>query len=212
MAKRTFNGSNKMLILSVLGVAVLISISAFSFLNKPKDIITGVPNEVNKFLQPKDINFLKDQNFTVYTGNTPPNIEGTYILDSLRSTFNSIEQDTGKIGSYRMQIYDQKNYAVSLKFFSLESNDISGGGGAFISGEGNCFTVFVDEKGISNDGCNYNTSSIMSGCMVEKGIQNYEESSIMKHKDDKAVCDETLMPVGNIRIKEEEDKLAVRKE
>lgn len=212
MAKPARFVNDKLIILAAVGIAVLVGLLAFNF-SKPKDVITGVPSEVNKFLQPKDISFLKDQNFTVYTGNTPPNIEGTYILDSLRSTFNSIEQETGKIVSYRIQIYDQKNDTVALKFLSLESKDTSGGVGGFISGEGNCFTIFVDEKGISDNGCKYNTSSVISGCMAEKGIQNYEESSIMKNKEDKLICDEaSLMPVGNIRIKDEEDKLAEKEQ
>lgn len=212
MAKSARLVNNKLIILSAAGVAALISLLAFNF-NKPKDIIAGVPSEVNKFVQAKDISLLKDQNFTVYTGSTSPNIEGAYILDSLRSTYNSDGEETGGFVNYRMQIFDQKKDTVSTKYSSLESSDTDSGGGAFISGEGNCFTIFVEEKGKSDNGCNYRVSSIISGCLSEQGIQNYQNADIMKYKDDKPICGEVeggLMPVGNVRIIVEEDKLAER--
>ncbi|MDO8573515.1 MAG: hypothetical protein Q7R77_02065 [Candidatus Daviesbacteria bacterium] len=42
--------NNKLIILTTVGVIAFIGLVSFNFLNKPKDTITGVPNEVNKFL------------------------------------------------------------------------------------------------------------------------------------------------------------------
>lgn len=207
MVKSARSVNNKLIILVAAGIVAIVGLLAFNF-NKPKDVITGVPNEVNKFLQSKDISSLKEQGLTVYTGNTPPNVEGSYILDSQRSTYNSYGGYIGEIDSYRMELYDQKKDTVAIKYSSLKSSDISSGRGAFISGKDNCFTIFVEEKGISDDNCNYNMSSITSGCIVEKGIQNHEQSNIMKYKDNKPICEENMMPVGNMRIIEEEDQLA----
>ncbi len=211
MAKTTRFVNNKLIILTIVGVIALLGLGFFNFPNKPKNTITGVPNEVNKFLQSTDISSLKEKGATIYTGDTPPNIEGSYILDSQRSTYNSDGEDTGGIGNYRIQLYDQKKDTISKKSSSLESSDLIRGEGAFISGKSNCFTVFAEEKGIAGDDCTYRVSTIISGCITEKGIQDYERSSIMKYKDNSVTCEEDMMPVGNMRIIEEEDKLAEKK-
>lgn len=165
-----------------------------------KNPIANVPKEVNNFLDEDDLVKLQSKGFKVYKGATPPMIVGNYVY------LAKVVSDGNFPGAYPVG-YELSRYIYSFKnqngsrietaYNSYIENDDAKGAGSFISGSGNCFTVFNEKKGV-DDGCNYASAEIASGCLAEGGISNLSLSYIAKSKSGRN-CDD-LMPVGNYRV------------
>lgn len=193
-----------------------ISYKAFELLAEPgsfyyffrivsrKTEISGVPKEVNGFLKKKDLEDFKRNGLRVYTGKAPPNIEGTYRIDSLKVLYDSANDYIQNINAYTCILKDQtKEGRIGFSCKNDNNDDRFLGSGAFISGNGNCFSVFVDIHG-QDKTCSYRRAMIMSGCKVQNGIENYQEAFLMSEKTGTS-CDK-LMNIGQKRILVESDK------
>jgi hypothetical protein len=173
--------------------------------------IAGVPHPVNQFLDESDIAKIRSHGVTIYTGTTPPDITGNYLLNSLSvlydpGTWSGAYPVGYHIPSYVYGFSNQKaDGSISAHYYSDEIDDTANGLGAFISGENNCFTVFINQVGDTND-CHYSSPQIISACMAPTGIKNFTNSYLPKEKDGSG-CDE-LAPIGYLRIAEESDGLA----
>lgn len=170
------------------------------------DEIEDVPDEVNDFLDPEDIEKLEDAGMTIYTGDNPPNVEGTYDLDSLVISYDEIGMEGYPLAYYWIKYYDQTDDGkIKLDYESPDAGDVGSGIGAFIAGDGNCYSVFVNAEGDSF-GCHYKMPSIHSGCKNSSGIADFQWGLIMKEKSGEN-CD-YLMPEGAVRIVDETDGMA----
>jgi hypothetical protein len=177
--------------------------------NKPE--IAGVPESVNKFLDESDLAKIRAQGATIYTGTTPPDISGEYMLNSLSvlydpGTWSGAYPKGFHIPSYIYGFSNQKaDGSIRAYYRSDEIEDTADGLGAFISGENNCFSVFINQVGDTND-CHYSSPQIISACMSPQGLKNFTNIYLPKEKDGSG-CDE-LAPIGYLRIAEESDGLA----
>lgn len=177
-----------------------------------KEKIKDVPNPVNEFLNKFDIEKYKKAGIKIYTGDNPPNIEGNYYLNSLVLFYEEPWDKQGDVGdgivNYNYKFYDQKSDGTINSSYTAESLPSEAVGiGAFISGNDNCFTIFVDDKG-KGYSCNTREARLISACKTDKGLEQIKDSFIMKEKQG-SDCEE-LMPVGNLRIITEDDGLAER--
>lgn len=177
-----------------------------------KEKIKDVPNPVNEFLNKFDIEKYKKAGIKIYTGDNPPNIEGSYYLNSLVLFYDEPWDKQGDIGdgivNYNYKFYDQKSDGTINSSYTAESAPSEAVGiGAFISGNDNCFTIFVDDKG-KGYSCNTREARLISACKTDKGLEQIKDSFIMKEKQG-SDCEE-LMPIGNLRIITEDDGLAER--
>jgi hypothetical protein len=165
-----------------------------------KNPIANVPKEVNNFLVEDDLVKLQSKGFKVYKGATPPIVVGNYVF------LAKVVSDGNFPGAYPVG-YELSRYIYSFKnqngsrietaYNSYIENDDAKGAGSFISGSGNCFTVFNEKKG-TDDGCSYASAELASGCVADGGISNFSLSYIAKSKSG-SNC-EDLMPVGNFRV------------
>lgn len=170
------------------------------------DEIEDVPDDVNNFLDPEDIEKLEEAGMTIYTGDNPPNVEGTYDLDSLVISYDELGMEGISVGYYWIRYYDQTDDGeIKLDYEGADGSDAGSGLGAFIAGDGKCFSVFVDAEGDYN-GCHYKMPSIHSGCKEPNGIANFQWGFVMKEKSGDN-CD-LLMPEGAVRIVDETDGMA----
>src|SRR3989344_1664147 len=226
MPKRESGFSHPFIILGVVAVAGLfLYFSANSNKNQQitqeipaetqeqtKEEIENVPNPVNEFLSSNDIEEYEKAGMKVYTGNNPPNIEGLYASDSLVIFYDKPFKDAAPVGtevsSYNHQFYDQKNDGtIKLKRISLEGGDEAEGVGGFISGDNNCFSIFVDVKDQS-DQCSSDQATIYSACKVEAGLEGLQAGFILKKQEGSGCV--VVVPVGHMRIITEDDSLAER--
>ncbi len=193
----------------ILNFAGILKIN-FSFNKELKNI----PKPVNKFLTEKEVSQFESKGFTIYRGDNPPNVEGTYALADY-----TIKYDPGtwegaypigyKLASYVVTLSDQKeDGSISFSTVSEEADDRAQGIGAFISGENNCFTIYMYTKGEIGD-CKYEWPELIAGCIDADGIKNYKSTYMMRTKSGPS-CESEVMPIGYLRVAEEEDGLADR--
>ena len=176
--------------------------------NDDNDRINGVPDEVNDFLDPEDLAKLEDAGMQIYPGDNPPNIEGSYLVDSQVIVYDEIGMEGDPVANYIQTYYDQKSDgSIKNSYEAIGIDDTATGLGAFISGDKDCFSVYVRVDG-SADGCNYASPIIYSGCLADEGIEGFSLGLIMKSKQGDN-CD-ALMPEGAARIIKEQDGLAAR--
>ena len=177
---------------------------------------TGSFETPKRFTQvvPDDIRKTMDPYITIYDGNNPPNIEGRYIMDPPEIVFDN----TGsyKAGDYNFnsvyfRISNQNTVTNTLDYEEKEiGNGIvisqSYGKGAFISGEGNNFSVFFNTTGVTHiDGYSVNTTHalVLSGTKESKGISNLRYAFVIVDKD--GDINDKLMDKGDFRVFKDRD-------
>lgn len=144
----------------------------------------------------------------IYEGDNPPIIEGTYLLSPQKLFYDSSKQySSGKIFADNYLFFtDQDEVEDTINFVGFEVNshgDIISekyGEGAFISGEGNDFSIFFNTAGehYYNDGYSYsNEALIVSGTKTSTGIRDIYYAFAMVDKYDPY---NHLMPIGAFRV------------
>ncbi|MDH6356648.1 hypothetical protein [Parabacteroides sp. PF5-9] len=146
---------------------------------------------------------------TVNRGINPPKIEGYYRMEGIfLATTNSAEKKY--LGSrfntdYKFNFYNQSELSVDLLGYEVirdtdELDSEHRGQGTFICGEGDKFSIFMEERHFS-DGYTAISLTILSGEVVRNGgsitgIKNLKYAFIMKDRGG----DTSLIQVGQGRI------------
>ena len=148
----------------------------------------GLTEDINNMLPPDMLKKFIDLGISINGGNTPPNIEGTYLVSPLtlvKSSVNSFfEPRPGTVywnnnGVMDLSFSEQNSTNLAVKVdYSAGADDVGSGLGAFITGEGNKFSVFVEITGISGG---YQTKSVQihSGEITIDGIKNYQLAGVV---------------------------------
>ncbi len=167
--------------------------------------IDNVPADVNEFINEELLNILKDKGLTVYTGFSPPIVEGNYYLNSWKNW------ETGD--EYINYTYKFKNQTGVLKidvdYTNSDGTSTATANRAYISGSGNNFSIFAEIKSIDDRGSHtvrLTTASIISGIYTSNGIKDFTKGFIVtaKYND----LDDEFMDVEASRIVYESDGLA----
>lgn len=166
------------------------------------DIETTVPPEILDEMKPY---------ITIYSGNTPPNIENTYFIDPMVTVYCQDEDEGGFkkgdiVSSKYIKFANQNNTAKTIGYAGRSGDQISVGKGAFISGSGNNFTVYLDTEGTSS-GIYTKTALVISGTKTSTGIQGIRYAFVMVEKGDDP--DSELMDEGVFRVFEDSDGMAL---
>lgn len=155
---------------------------------------------------------------TIYEGNNPPSIEGVFVMDPpevVYDTTNSYSAgEQGFIPVY-MKFSNQNTTQNTLDYEErgVDSDgkitSESSGPGAFISGDGNNFSVFFSTKGVNHrDGYDVKTrtSLVISGTKTDSGIKDVRYAFVMVEKENDINHD--IMNVGEFRVFKDGDGLA----
>lgn len=172
----------------------------YAYQNKSE--ISDVPYEVNTFLSQEDLDELAMNNFPIYKGFNPPNIVGEYKIVGWNVKYDKMDIfPIGEIiADYYYNFANQDDMGRVDVTFNSDS-EAGTGTGAYISGDNGCFTVYIDQTGSSNDlSCDWSMPVVISGCMEENKITNFQYANLMKYVTETEECSESYMPVGNIRI------------
>lgn len=197
------------LLLTILITFILnLAISSCGFLDKDdENDIEGVPSQVNNFLDSNDIEELENAGMEIHKGADPPNIEGSYELNSLIITYDQVGMEGYTVAYYEIRYYDQKSDGtIKMDYESSQAGDYGYGVGAFISGDDNNYTVYIEAEG-SITNCDYKMPSIHSGTKsASDDINDFYWGLIMTEKEG-TNCDQ-LMPEDAVRIIKESDGTA----
>ncbi len=195
----------KILYLLVIGFSLLQSCSKKK--DKTSDT-SGLSQDIQNFVPQTVIDSMRAWGLTINEGKVPPMINGIYDLSKNYCIFDNSGNDQAEtyFADYRFRFRDQDNdkLTISLDFKNTTGygTDSASGKGSFISGNGNDFTVFTENKGIS-DGIHYEDISFYSGTITSTGIKNFQMGRYLKSKDPDP--DHKLVDVGTSRIFEDDD-------
>ncbi|MDO8619673.1 MAG: hypothetical protein Q7R49_07140 [Candidatus Daviesbacteria bacterium] len=214
-------GFSPLVVLILIGVLILAA-TGYSLVNRksqssetPTKIITDTkteapkpsqdfPDPVSSILDKADMEKVEAAGMTIYKGDTPPNIEGSYQFDSLVVTYDSESQVLGReVKTDQYQYYDQRDGAVKIIYNDKKIYDGVSKPKGYISGKDQCFTIFLETKNEPEE-CGTREVELTSACRVDKGLGQVKRVGILKNKG--TACD--LIRVDSFRIVSETDGVA----
>ena len=116
-------------------------------------------------------------------GRNPPNIRGTYLVSPVvlvRSNFADTSSSGRKFADIELTFSNQDNAKMTVECDYVQSGTSitqTGSGTAFLTGDGNKFSVFVENDGTYN-GRQFVTVDIYSGEITSAGIKDYYNAFI----------------------------------
>ncbi len=171
-----------------------------------------------KHVVPDDILSLMSPHIPIYDGANPPIIENMYLISPMILSYNSNPSGTYKPGKIVADNYisfaDQDLMTNTLNFFGKEVNSSGkvisedSGLGAFITGDGDNFSVFFNVNGNSyySDGdASFKEALIISGTKTPFGIKDIYYAFVMIEKNDP---NNHLMGEGEFRVYVDDDSLS----
>jgi len=153
---------------------------------------------------------LKDH-MPIYNGVNPPNIEGSYLLKPYTTVYcEDGHYAVGKvIDSYKMKFYNQNFISNTIDMHEVDidssTEDYNIGNGAFISGNGECFTAFFATEGYAY-GIFNKMAVVVSGRKTSEGIKDLYYGLLMVDKASDP--NHKLMDVGYYRIFKDGDAIS----
>ncbi|WP_086031304.1 hypothetical protein [Tenacibaculum holothuriorum] len=159
----------------------------------------GSIESIESFISPETVNAMKNLGFVFNTGNTPPNIEGSYLMSEniLKKTTVVPDYIPGFRFTNILYTFSNQN-GVNLDFKSKQGSQISEGKGSFISGEGNKFSIYLKTKTRINNSVEAITVEALSGEYTDTGIKNLISISVML--DDKGDPDNVYIDNNTGRL------------
>jgi hypothetical protein len=187
-------------ILSIITIALTLSSceSETSILDISEELgFTGTTEDIQSFLGADNYQALLDLGVTVYNGNTPPTITGSYIISPNTLSASNIPDETFEVGTIFfdeiISFVNQDNTELSIDYsartIDSEGNTVSSAVGveSFISGSDDNFTVIIkiNSTSIGDEG---NTISFVQGLAISgtktvSGILNIEKGFIIITKN-----------------------------
>ena len=157
---------------------------------------------------PSDIRKQVAKYIPIYDGKTPPNVEGVYVMSPPMIVFDSTDNyDVGdsNFADLFLNFRNQNMSNNTIDFKEKQSTSVDTASGAFISGEGNNFSVYFNTTG-TWESITYKTALVVSGTKTSSGISNIYYAFIMTDK--KNDVNNEVMDVGDFRVFKDGDGLA----
>ena len=143
---------------------------------------------------------------SIYDGVNPPNVEGVYLSSPTVLVYTSDGQyEAGhKFADKYYKFQNQNSTNNTIDYEAKQNTSTQNGNGAFISGEGNNFTIFFNTNG-KDGNATYKMALVLSGTKTSAGIRNLEYAFVMLEKNDP---DNEKMDVGTYRIVKDGDGIS----
>ena len=144
----------------------------------------GLTEEIQNLIPPDVFEAIEDLGMEINEGRNPPNIEGTYFIDTLELVNSTTGGTIAKQWNMYVTFSAQNDTSLTINAdYTMQTQNSaypmsSSGPGSFIIGEGKKFTVVVDgtrEQG----GYKAKTVEIFSGEISDEGIINYHWAVMM---------------------------------
>jgi len=137
----------------------------------------GLTKDINDIIPQEYIDELEEKGFVINKGTNPPNVENAYIFSPVELVESSRPSDD-KPGNYYdlyFNFSNQNNSKLTVDFAYINGGSIGDGSGAFIVGEGNKFTAFLEAK----DNRGIISTFAYSGELTQIGIRNIQLAFVM---------------------------------
>ena len=143
----------------------------------------------------------------IYSGNTPPNVEGTYEISPYTTVYDQTGYyDVGRNLSEKIiKMYNQDMTKNTLQWEEKQGSSHSTATDVALLGNGKDFTAFFITTGTSS-GISTKRATIISGTWSSDGIKNFYYGFVMLDKG--ADPDHKLMDVGYCRIFKDGDAIS----
>jgi len=165
--------------------------------------IVDVPEEVNDFLNMDFIEILEGKGLEINNGLVPPNVTGNYFVDN----WTNIESGTRYV-NYSFQFVNQTSeFKIEVKSAAEFSDAV--GVVAYISGEGQIFSIYSEQDHNINDGDHnvfIKTADIYSGKITQEGILDFQNGFIVLEKEND--IRDIFLNIGDSRVVYEADFIA----
>ncbi len=166
-------------------------------------------NRINQVVPERLLHEIEEY-IPVFHGVNPPNVEGQYVMSPEELIYDSTYgYDPGYVFSdlyFQFLNQDMVNNSLDYKEKQGESSGL--GTGAFISGEGDHFSVFfnTDKTAVFSDyTVYYKTALVLSGTKTKDGIKDMYRAFVVVEKSDDP--NNHIIPVDAIRILKDGDGL-----
>lgn len=184
--------------------------------SKAKEFTTPEQERIDQVI-PEDVRKKMEPFIPIYDGNNPPTIEGVFVIDSpevVHDTTNNYKKgDTGFTPIYmRFLNQDVMNNTLDYEERDVYNGKVVGessGPGAFISGEGNNFSVFFSTTGVNHYDkydISVKTSLVISGTKTDSGIKDVRYAFVLTDKGPDP--DHHVMDKDGFRVFKDSDDLA----
>ena len=142
----------------------------------------------------------------IYSGNTPPTIDGTFTSHPVELVFASDNyKSTNGFGDQIMNFSDQNKIKNTVYYQYKQGGGQSEKTEMVVLGQDDRFTIFAVMNG-SNGDATYRMAEIVSGTMTADGIKDFFNGILMLEKNDP---NNKIMKVGTYRIFKDGDGLAI---
>jgi hypothetical protein len=171
----------------------------------------GLSKDINDIVPQDILDEMEELGFEINGGGNPPNIEGTYYGDSFTLESSNIPEDEpgNTFTNYYLRMSKQDMDDLTILFEQWSTTQSGEAQGAYVVGEGDEFSIFVEMKSYDSY---YNDSSYsvqtFSGKVTSAGIENLQLALFML--DDYGDPNDQYISIGQGRIIYEADGLAER--
>lgn len=141
----------------------------------------GGIDAMEDYLTAEAIEAMQGMGFRLHPGENPPNIEGKFLGSPMKLIETTVQGESpGRTFPDLEAIFsEQNNNNLSVSYSYLNGFERGDGLGAFITGNGNDFTVFVRTSSFLGEGNEALMAQALSGTMTSDGIENLQVVILM---------------------------------
>ncbi|WP_196894041.1 hypothetical protein [Aureivirga marina] len=169
----------------------------------------GSVDSVENIYTPETVQALNNLDFTIYTGNTPPSVEGTFEVSPMMLINSTVPGDVIPtfFPNYVFTLTNQNNNDLTIDFEGqhLDGSQQDSGDGTYISGQGNNFTVYLNLTSLIGQ-YPAQTAFVISGQKTTEGIANLQIAALMV--DNGGNIEDEYIPNNTGRVLVDFDELA----
>ncbi|MBR2205172.1 MAG: hypothetical protein IJ898_02290 [Prevotella sp.] len=153
----------------------------------------------------------------IYDGENPPDIQGTYVIDPMEIVYDKTGNYEPGYNKFSIVYFNISNQNFTTNTLDYQEKEIGNGNmmsesegkGAFISGEGNNFSVYFNTTGVThleNYDVNTTDALVISGTKTSDGIRDLRYAFVIVKKSDDP--ENRIMNVGDFRVFKDGDNWA----
>ena len=150
---------------------------------------------------------MEDNGLRVHRGENPPEIDGSYLMDTHVLGYDSegILPGGYPFGRYLFDMRTAEDGSILVDYENLDSGTTGAGEPGFATGADGCITIWSNSLTQQTD-CQEDLPNIYTGCLSEEGLEDFQHVIHMHTRE--GACNASMMSIGSYRILEEEDQLA----
>lgn len=157
------------------------------------------PEEARAIISDAQLSDLVDFGATINAGSTPPQLAGVYdrangdVVDADNEASLSLDPCNS------IWTVEETDAEDTFSTVAEQYGDCSGtieSPATYLAGSGDCFSLYVENE-TELDGCEVRWAQVISGCVDDAGISDYQEADLGLENDGSQACQD-LIDGGNI--------------